>query len=226
MNRGAAESIELAGTSCRLWIEGEIENRPLLVLGHGAGAPGDSSFMVELSRVVREQRLSVARFNFPYMQKQIDTGRRRPPDRSAKLVAAWATVITHFERLGPAAIFIGGKSMGGRMASHWASEHSSPYLRGLIYLGYPLHPANKPEALRRDHLGQIKAPQLFVSGTRDKLAERDRLAETIDSVGAEVYWVEGGDHSLAVSRKTPFSELEPCANVVVEFIRRHSQGSG
>src|SRR5690606_13256540 len=138
------------------------EDGPLLVLAHGAGAPMDSGFMAAFAKGLGERGLRVARFEFPYMAQRRETGKRRPPDREAILLQTWREVVEELGG-GPSCV-IGGKSMGGRMASMVADEVGA---RGLVCLGYPFHAPGRPEKPRSEHLRSLRTPGLIVQGTRD-----------------------------------------------------------
>ena len=159
------------------------------MLAHGAGAAMDSPFMNRISEGLAAYRLRVVRFEFPYMRLRRETGARKPPDPAPKLMAAWKSVI---DRLG-GTLFIGGKSMGGRMASMIADEVGA---RGLICLGYPFHPPGRPERLRVDHLKPLVTPTLIVQGTRDTLGNREEIAGYDLSPAIRIVYLEDGDHSF------------------------------
>jgi predicted alpha/beta-hydrolase family hydrolase len=152
-------------------------------------------FHTELAK----QGFLTVKFNFPYME-----ARRRVPDRREVLEESYRTIVDQAKnnKRKPARMFIGGKSMGGRIASQVAANGVD--VNGLFFLGYPLHPIGKTDQLRDEHLYRIKKPMLFVSGTRDSFARRDLLEKVITKIGsnARVHWIENGDHSF----KTPDSK--------------------
>jgi len=161
-----------------------------LILAHGAGAGINSTFMETFQKKIAELGIRVTEFNFNYKQ----AGKKAPSTRKVlenELNASGQNI----------PIFIGGKSMGGRIASYIVTEFEE--LRGLVFLGYPLHPSGKTEKLRSEHLCKISKPMLFISGTKDRLAQLDLLKKTIDNLGknATLYLVENGDHSLQVPKK-------------------------
>jgi predicted alpha/beta-hydrolase family hydrolase len=163
---------------------------PTVVLAHGAGAPMDSPFMSLVAQGLAERGLRVARFEFPYMRARREGG-KRPPDREPVLRAAWKAVI---EELGGAGdLVIGGKSLGGRMASLVADE-AGP--RGLVCLGYPFHPPGQSEKLRTAHLEHLKTRTLIVQGTRDPFGTPDEVAGYRLSPQIRIHWIAGGDHSM------------------------------
>ena len=171
-----------------------------LVLAHGAGAPQQSSFMVGFANGLADRGVDVLTFNFLYTEQ-----RRRVPDRTEKLEscyrAAVATACEHFTR---EPVFIGGKSMGGRIATHLAAADDAGALgiAGVVLLGYPLHPPGKPEQLRAAHLPRIRVPMLFVQGSRDPFGTPDELRAVLAPLSAPVtlHVIEKGDHSLAPSK--------------------------
>ncbi len=196
-----------------------------LILGHGAGAGQLSPFMTNFSRALAARGVDVITFNFPYMERKA-----KVPDRSEVLEACYAAVIAAVaatDRLGAQPLFIGGKSLGGRMASHLAARVDTLALppRGVVFLGYPLHPPGKPDQLRVSHWDRIAAPLLFVQGTRDAFGSADEIAPHLSrlSVPVEIYRVERGDHSLAVPKNAGVSGAESMRAIedaVAAWIRR------
>ena len=172
-----------------------------LVLGHGAGADQTSRFMVSFAQGLADRGIETVTFNFPYMERRL-----RLPDPSARLEACYGAVIASVQswpgRAG--SLFIGGKSLGGRIASQVAAARDDlvASLAGLVFLGYPLHPPGKPQRLRAAHLPRIRVPMLFVQGSRDSFGTPDELRSILATVpSAVLYVVDGGDHSLAVRRR-------------------------
>jgi hypothetical protein len=173
-----------------------------LILAHGAGAGHLHPFMVGFGTNLAARGIDVVTFNFPYKES-----RRKVPDRAAALEQAYLAVIADTRQRTPAAarsLFIGGKSMGGRMASHVAAHHAETAgpLSGLVFLGYPLHPPGRPDQLRDAHLPSISAPLLFVQGSRDAFGTPEELRPVLArlSAPAGLVVVEGGDHSFTVPR--------------------------
>ena len=168
-----------------------------LILGHGAGADQTSGFMVAFANALAERGIDIVTFNFLYSEL-----RRRIPDPNARLESCWRAVIeavrsritSHAGRLA-----IGGKSMGGRIASQVAAGEARG-LAGLVFLGYPLHPPGRPDRLRAVHLGDVKAPMLFLQGSRDAFGTPAELQPIISQLEppADLFVVEGGDHSFKV----------------------------
>jgi uncharacterized protein len=191
--------------------------QPLLVLAHGAGASMDSPFMDNLAGLLAEQGIGVVRFEFPYMQERRENGKKRPPNKQDVLLDSWREVI---EELGnPEALYIGGKSMGGRMASLIADEQA---VTGLVCLGYPFHPQGKPEKLRTEHLADLQTPTLIVQGTRDKLGSQEEVETYSLSSAIDVLWLEDGDHDLKPRVKSGFTHeqhLKRTAENIAEFIK-------
>jgi predicted alpha/beta-hydrolase family hydrolase len=172
-----------------------------LVLAHGAGAPQQSAFMVGYARGLAERGVDTLTFNFPYMQQ-----RRRVPDRTPTLEASYRDAIAAArDRFGRDTVFVGGKSMGGRMATPLAAADDAAALgiAGVVLLGYPLHPPGKPEQLRSAHLPRIHVPMLFVQGERDPFGTPDELRPILDTIAADVtlHVVANGDHSLAPPKR-------------------------
>ena len=187
-----------------------------LVLAHGAGAPMNSTFMNIVARGVAEGGFRVARFEFPYMRARREGGPRRAPDPGPVLKESWLQAI---ELLGGAAgLVIGGKSLGGRIASMAADEGG---VAGLVCLGYPFHPPGKPDRLRTKHLETLLTPALFVQGTRDTLGSRVDVAGYRLSPSIRIAWVEDGDHSFkprASSGRTETQNLSEAIAHVLEFL--------
>src|SRR5690606_10507373 len=151
---------------------------PILVLAHGAGGAMDEPGLDAIARGVAAAGVRVARFEFPYMAARRADGRRRPPDREPVLLDTWRAVVAQLggsgaSPPGPRDLAIGGKSMGGRMASRVADELG---VRALVCLGYPFHPPGAPERLRTAHLATLRTPTLIVQGTRDRVGTREEVA--------------------------------------------------
>jgi hypothetical protein len=167
-----------------------------LILGHGAGAGQTSGFMVSFATALAARGIETVTFNFAYMEQG-----RRLPDSKEKLEACYRAVIEAVARRKGARgrLAIGGKSMGGRIASQVAAA-GAPQVAGLVLLGYPLHPPGKKDQLRDKHLAEIEAPMLFVQGSRDAFGTPPELQPILKKlkVPAELYEVAGGDHSFKV----------------------------
>lgn len=185
-----------------------------IVLAHGAGQGMDSPFMRFFNEALPQRGLLTVQFNFEYM----DSG-RKIPDPQPKMQALYRQVVTEVAATHhPRAIIIGGKSMGGRVASYIAADTEG--VRGLVFLGYPLHPPGKQDQLRDTHLYDIGLPMLFLSGTRDTFAQRDLLEKVIRRIGddATLEWTQGGDHSLKVG-KSGTATLVTAADTISSWAR-------
>ena len=187
------------------------ESGPVIVLAHGAGAPMDSPFLNILARDLGAAGLRVARFEFPYMRRLREKGEKRPPDREPALRQAWLDVIACLG--GGERLVIGGKSMGGRMASLVADEAG---VRGLVCLGYPFHPPGQLEKLRTAHLRDLRTPALIVQGTRDPFGTREEVAGYELSPNIRIAWMEDGDHSLKPRKSSGRTEQGNLAAAVEE----------
>lgn len=208
------------------WLrDGEVGSQPIVMLAHGAGAPYTHSFLEHTATGLADRGCTVVRFHFPYMEQQVREEKRRPPNAKGILLDTWRTMIELVESWEPqGAVVLAGKSMGGRMASMLLAEGGAPQAAAAVYLGYPLHPPGKPEKLRSEHLGDVPVPQLFVSGTKDNLCRMDLLEPVLEKLGkrAELYLVEGGDHSLATQRKNPLAGSGAWLDAVQKFVARVS----
>ena len=219
------------------WIRnGTLRNRPLYLFAHGAGAPQTSSFMEMVALGLLERGISVVRFNFPYMERVVREGKRRPPDAKDRLLAACAAMVSLVIEQMPKnqqhkpPLVVGGKSMGGRMMSMLVAgetlltDTASAQAAALVYFGYPLHPPGKPESLRTAHLAAVRPPQLFVSGTRDALAQLQTLKDSLQELptAPTLHLVDGGDHSLTISRKNPTQGSDAWLDAAASFILRHT----
>ena len=187
-----------------------------MILAHGAGAGMDTPFMAAISEGLASHDLTVIRFEFPYMQRRRADGGRRPPDRMPVLMEAWREAIAtvgQAERL-----VIGGKSMGGRVASMIADDAG---VSGLVCLGYPFHPPGKPERLRTEHLARVQTPTLILQGTRDPFGKPEEVAGYDLSERIRFSWLEDGDHSFkprVKSGRTLDRNLSEAVEVICGFI--------
>jgi uncharacterized protein len=177
-----------------------------LIFAHGAGAGQNSAFMVKFATELASRGIETITFNFAYTEAG-----RRVPDRNDRLEAAWRRMIAAYRggEVGAQArrLAIGGKSMGGRIASQVAAADGDS-IAGLVFLGYPLHPPGRPDKLRSAHLPQVRAPILFVQGSRDTFGTPDELAPILKTlqVPAELVVIEDGDHSFKVRKSAPLSQ--------------------
>ena len=179
------------------------------VLAHGAGAGQSHPWMQRYAAGLAARGVRVVTFDFPYVQKG-----RKAPDRPEVLEEHYRGVVSAVSERFGGPLFIGGKSMGGRIASQIAASDTLP-IEGLIFFGYPLHPPGKPEQRRDAHLPKIALPMLFVSGTRDGFATEKEMTELVRGLGdrATLLAVEGGDHSLVVPKRGAEKQADVDARV-------------
>ncbi|KTS95480.1 alpha/beta hydrolase [Pseudomonas oryzihabitans] len=190
-----------------------------LLLAHGAGAGMDSPFLQQLAEELARREIRTLRFEFPYMARARAEGKRRPPNPAPVLLEHWRAVVAAWRALESGPLWLAGKSMGGRMASLLANELGAA---GLICLGYPFHPAGKPQRLRTEHLATLATPTLIVQGERDALGSREeveayKLAPTI-----EVQWIATADHDLKPLKSSGLSQTQVLADTaarVAAFVR-------
>jgi predicted alpha/beta-hydrolase family hydrolase len=176
----------------------------------------DSPFMNAVAQGLGEKGIRVARFEFPYMRQKRETGKSKPPDREPALREAWLQVIA--ELGGGEKLVIGGKSMGGRMASLVADEAG---VRGLVCMGYPFHPVGKPDRLRTAHLAALRTPALIVQGTRDTFGTPEEVSGYSLSPAIRTVWLPDGDHSWkprASSGRTEAQNREDGIAAVAGFV--------
>jgi predicted alpha/beta-hydrolase family hydrolase len=205
---------------------------PLFVFAHGAGAPATSDFMETIAHGLALRGIRVARFNFPYMQQRVDNGTRRPPERAPKLIAQFEQIIAEIDQ----PMVIGGKSMGGRMASLVAAQRpadneamdnksadNSCKIKGIACLGFPFHPSGKPEKLRIDHFPSIKQAVFIAQGERDKLGSKGEVLSYGLPDNIEWLWLEDGDHDLKPRVKSGFTHqahLQTTLDSMAAFIKK------
>jgi uncharacterized protein len=189
-------------------IENGDKGAPVLVLAHGAGAGMDSDFMNQAAEGLADNGIYVVRFEFSYMQIQRETGKRRPPDRQSKLLEHFAETI---DELGLDNPVIGGKSMGGRMATLLAAQR--PFA-GVVVLGYPFHAIGKPEKVRTDHFDRLKAHVLICQGERDSMGSYEEVQQyrVPETVGIE--WLTDGDHDLKPRKSSGHSHQAHLTTVI------------
>jgi predicted alpha/beta-hydrolase family hydrolase len=193
--------------------------KTLLVLAHGAGVGMRQKFMEQVADKLADRSVATLRYQFPYMEKGI----KRPDTEAVLTATVRAAVATANKYAGGLPIFAGGKSMGGRMTSLAAAKEPLDRVRGLIYFGFPLHAAGKPSANRGEHLFETKLPMLFLQGSRDALADLKLLKPLCTRLGkrAELFVIEGGDHSFHVLKSSGRSDdqvLEETAAKVARWI--------
>ena len=204
-------------------LDGPEDARVAILLAHGAGAPMDSASMNATTKVLAAAGFRVARFEFGYMAAR-RTGERKPPPKAETVMPEYVAAI---DDLGPTAgpLVIGGKSMGGRVASMIAdSEYAARRIAGLLCLGYPFHPPGRPTQLRTKHLIGLKTPALICQGTRDEFGDRYEVGEYGLSDEIELLWLEDGDHDLkprkAISGFTTAQHLQTLAEAVTAWVGR------
>jgi len=198
-------------------IDGPSDARDTFLFAHGAGAPMDSGFMARVAKGLGERGVRVVRFEFPYMARRRTEGRRGAPDREPVLRARWLEMVERFG--GGPRVVVGGKSMGGRIASMIADE---AHARGLVCFGYPFHPPGDREKLRTKHLETLATPALVLQGTRDPFGTRDDVAGYRLSPSIRVEWLEGGDHSFKPPASSGTTEAQHVARAIesaAAFIR-------
>ena len=191
-------------------FDGPADAALTVVLAHGAGAPMNTPFLNSVARGLAAGGYRVARFEFPYMRARRDTGRKGgAPDREPILRNSWKEAV---EKLGGGGrLVIGGKSMGGRIASMVADEVGA---RGLVCLGYPFHPPGRPEKLRTKHLETLATRALIVQGTRDAFGTEEDVAGYRLSPAIRVVWLQDGDHSWKPRAASGRSEAQNMADAI------------
>lgn len=197
-----------------------MAERALVILAHGAGAGSGHPFMTRIRRELEARGIRVVLFDFPYM-----AAGRKAPDKAPVLESAWREQIERVRKDPQSArlpLFIGGKSMGGRIASHVAAQ-GVEVLAGLLFLGYPLHPPGKPDQRRDSHLPGISEPMLFVQGERDEFGTEQEIEELLPRLQrASLYVVPNGDHSLKVPARGGVSQdlvFQRVADTISAWVR-------
>lgn len=180
--------------------------RWLMVLGHGAGAGMRHPFMEAMARRLADREIATFRYQFPYVEQ----GRRRPDPPPVLVATVRAAVAAAGEAAGDLALLAGGKSLGGRMTSTAFADDPLPGVRGLVFLGFPLHAPGEPSTERSRHLERVRVPMLFVQGTRDRLARSELIQSVCDKLGrrATLEWIDGGDHSFHVPKRSGRTDEE------------------
>ena len=191
-----------------------------LLLAHGAGAAMDSPFMQAMAERLAVRGVAVGRFEFPYMAERRANGRRRPPDAQARLLQTWREIHAWVRQQATGPLAIGGKSMGGRMASLLADELDAD---ALVCLGYPFHPAGRLDKPRVEHLATLRTPTLIVQGERDALGARETVAGYALASAIALHWLAAADHDLKPLKRSGLSHdqhLDEAADTVAAFLRR------
>jgi len=196
-----------------------------LMLAHGAGQSMDSPFMTAFAEGLAARGgdiggLQVARFEFPYMRAIRQTGKNRPPDRTPVLLECWQAAIATMITTGRTRerLLIGGKSLGGRMASMVADDEA---VAGLICLGYPFHPPGQPDKLRTEHLQTLRTPALICQGARDPFGSFEEVPTYSLSESIRLHWLEDGDHNFTprkTSGRTEKDNWNSAIAAIIDFI--------
>lgn len=192
----------------------------LIVLAHGAGADIHHHHMQSISDALNRRDLATLRFNFPYME----AGGKRTDSKEVCIETFDNALELAHSRAGCLPVFIGGHSFGGRMSSHYYSERSGSHsCSGLVYYSFPLHPSKKPDIKRADHLSAIELPMLFLSGTRDTLANTDLLNAVVTRIPrARLHWLQTADHGFKIlkrSRRSIENVYDEAARVTANFVQ-------
>ena len=186
--------------------------RAVLVLAHGAGAGMAHPFMVAVAAGLADREIATLRFNFPFAE----TGAKRPDAPALAHRTVRAALEQAAQRLPDVPLFAGGKSFGARMSSQAQAAAALPGVRGLVFLGFPLHPAKQPATTRAAHLDDVSVPMLFVQGTRDALADRDLVGGVVDRLGTEatLLVVDGADHGFHVPKRSGRTDEEAMVTIL------------
>lgn len=206
------------GEGAWLWDRPLGETRATLILAHGAGAPMDSEFMQTMAQSLAVRGIAVVRFEFAYMAARRLDGKKRPPNPQAKLLEQWREVYRQVRQQVAGPLAIGGKSMGGRMASLLADELEAD---ALVCLGYPFYAVGKPEKPRVAHLAELRTPTLIIQGERDALGDRQAVAGYTLSEAITLHWLTAGDHDLKPLKSSGFSHpqhLQAAAEAIAAFL--------
>lgn len=198
-----------------LRVDGPAKAGLRFVLAHGAGQPMDSPFMEAIARGLAGAGFGVVRFEFPYMARRRETGRRGPPDRMPVLCDRWREVFGYLRLRDSGRLVIGGKSMGGRVASMVADELAAD---GVVCLGYPFHPPGEPDRLRTDHLMTLRTPALICQGTRDSFGSRQEVSEYRLAPAIRIHWLEDGDHGFRPRKSSGRSEAGNIGEAVAAMV--------
>jgi len=196
------------------------------VFAHGAGAGMQHPFLEQMAGLLFDAGVATLRYQFPYMEKR--THRPDPPPVAERTVVAAVTAAS--SEWAGLPLFAGGKSFGGRMTSQAAARASLPNVRGLVFLGFPLHAPKRPSVSRAAHLSQVTVPMLFVQGTRDDLADLALVRDVMAPLGplATLHVVEDGDHSFKVLKRTgrsPADVMHDMRDAIAAWMRRVAEGA-
>lgn len=216
----AGQCEDAGGDIGGLWSRPAGVSRATLLLAHGAGAPMDSPFMNEIAANLAALGVSVFRFEFAYMAARRTDGRKRPPAPKARLLEEWRQCYRQVREHVQGPLAIGGKSMGGRMASLLADELGAD---ALVCLGYPFHAVGKVDKPRVAHLADLRTPTLIVQGERDPMGGRERVAGYALAPAITLHWLAAGDHDLKPLQRSGFNHeqhLQAAAQAVSAFLHR------
>jgi predicted alpha/beta-hydrolase family hydrolase len=208
-----------------LWDRPAKPGWSTLILAHGAGAAMDSEFMRQMAAKLAQQGVTVVRFEFDYMAARRRDGKKRPPSTQARLLACWRAVYAAVRQQVTGRIAIGGKSMGGRMASLLADELA---VDGLVCLGYPFHAIGKADKPRTAHLATLRTPTLIVQGERDALGDYPRVCGYDLSRVIELHWLAAADHDLKPLKRSGYTHaqhLQTAAVRIADFLQPHRVSS-
>lgn len=196
-----------------------------LLLAHGAGAGMESPFMVQMAALLADRVVRTLRFEFGYMAARRNGGKRKPPPRAQLLSGEYKSAVAAALELAPRPprLFIGGKSMGGRVASFVADElFQAETIKGVVCIGYPFHPPKKPDQLRTDHLVTMRCPALIVQGVRDPFGTREEVEGYPLPASIRYHWADDGDHDLGPRGASGFTRkgnLAAAADAIAEFVK-------
>jgi len=206
------------GDGSWLWDRPLGETRATLILAHGAGAPMDSDFMQQMAQSLAARGVAVLRFEFAYMAARRLDGKKRPPNPQAKLLEQWREVYAQVRQQVAGPLAIGGKSMGGRMASLLADELGAD---ALVCLGYPFYAVGKPEKPRVAHLAELRTRALIIQGERDALGDRQAVAGYALSEAIKLHWLTAADHDLKPLKSSGFTHQQhmlAAADAIAQFL--------
>jgi predicted alpha/beta-hydrolase family hydrolase len=214
----ADQRLQDAASGLWIWTRPDVPAQATLLLAAGAGAPIDSPFMQSMAERLAGRGVAVVRFEFPYMAARRRDAVRRPPDPQAQLLASWRQAYALVRQQVTGALALGGKSMGGRMASMVADEVGAD---ALVCLGYPFHAPGKQDKPRIAHLQALRTPALIVQGTRDRLGSASEVEAYPLAPNIQILWLETADHDLKPTRASGFTHdgyLDGTAEAIVGFL--------